>query len=105
MTALDISAHALIRAEENFRRNGFTNGSFVEANAFEYLKATERERVRFDTIVLDPPAFAPGIYAGFARTWLAEGSQIVGGCCATGPEHIAAVAPLVEDKRHQTSHA
>jgi 23S rRNA (cytosine1962-C5)-methyltransferase len=58
VTALDASAHALTRAEENFRRNGFGNGSFVEANAFEYLKARERERVRFDTIVLDPPAFA-----------------------------------------------
>jgi 23S rRNA (cytosine1962-C5)-methyltransferase len=58
VTALDASAHALARAEENFRRNGFTNGTFVEANAFEYLKARERERVRFDTIVLDPPAFA-----------------------------------------------
>jgi 23S rRNA (cytosine1962-C5)-methyltransferase len=59
VTALDASAHALTRAEENFRRNGYTNGIFVEANAFEYLKAREREReVRFDTIVLDPPAFA-----------------------------------------------
>jgi 23S rRNA (cytosine1962-C5)-methyltransferase len=58
VTALDSSAHALTRAEENFRRNGFTNGVFVEANAFEYLKAKERERARFDTIVLDPPAFA-----------------------------------------------
>jgi 23S rRNA (cytosine1962-C5)-methyltransferase len=58
VTALDTSAHALTRAEENFRRNGFTNGTFVEANAFEYLKARERERARFDTIVLDPPAFA-----------------------------------------------
>ncbi|MCY7378197.1 MAG: class I SAM-dependent rRNA methyltransferase [Gemmatimonadaceae bacterium] len=58
VTALDASAHALARAEENFRRNDFTNGVFVEANAFEYLKARERERTRFDTIVLDPPAFA-----------------------------------------------
>ena len=58
VTALDASAHALTRAEENFRRNGLTNGTFVEANAFEYLKARERERERFDTIVLDPPAFA-----------------------------------------------
>jgi 23S rRNA (cytosine1962-C5)-methyltransferase len=56
--ALDASAHALVRAEENFRRNGLSNGEFVEANAFEYLKARERERARFDTIVLDPPAFA-----------------------------------------------
>ena len=58
VTALDASAHALTRAEENFRRNGLTNGAFVEANAFEYLKAQERERAAFDTIVLDPPAFA-----------------------------------------------
>jgi 23S rRNA (cytosine1962-C5)-methyltransferase len=58
VVALDASAHALARAEENFRRNGFANGTFVEANAFEYLKARDRERVRFDTIVLDPPAFA-----------------------------------------------
>ena len=56
--ALDASAHALTRAEENFRRNGLTNGTFVEANAFEYLKARERDRARFETIVLDPPAFA-----------------------------------------------
>jgi 23S rRNA (cytosine1962-C5)-methyltransferase len=56
--ALDASAHALTRAEENFKRNALTNGEFIEANAFEYLKARERERVRFDTIVLDPPAFA-----------------------------------------------
>lgn len=58
VTALDASAHALARAEENFRRNEFTNGVFVEANAFEFLKARERERAHFDTIVLDPPAFA-----------------------------------------------
>jgi 23S rRNA (cytosine1962-C5)-methyltransferase len=56
--ALDASAHALTRAEENFRRNALPNGEFVEANAFEYLKARERERARFETVVLDPPAFA-----------------------------------------------
>jgi 23S rRNA (cytosine1962-C5)-methyltransferase len=67
VTALDASAHALTRAEENFRRNGLDNGAFIEANAFEYLKARERERARFDTIVLDPPAFAktkPALAAG-----------------------------------------
>ena len=58
VTALDASAHALTRAEENFRRNGFTNGTFIEANAFEYLKEQERQQTRFETIVLDPPAFA-----------------------------------------------
>jgi 23S rRNA (cytosine1962-C5)-methyltransferase len=58
VVALDASAHALTRAEENFRRNALSNGEFVEANAFEYLKSSERARARFDTIVLDPPAFA-----------------------------------------------
>jgi len=58
VVALDASAHALVRAEENFRRNELANGEFVEANAFEYLKARERDRARFETIVLDPPAFA-----------------------------------------------
>jgi len=58
VTALDISAHALRRAEENCRRNGVTNVTLLEANAFDYLKASERAGERFDTIVLDPPAFA-----------------------------------------------
>jgi 23S rRNA (cytosine1962-C5)-methyltransferase len=56
--ALDTSATALERARENAERNGVTNISFVEADAFEYLKAAERARERFDTVVLDPPAFA-----------------------------------------------
>lgn len=56
--ALDSSAAALARAAENCARNGLTNVELVEANAFDYLKTAERERQRFDTIVLDPPAFA-----------------------------------------------
>jgi len=56
--ALDSSAAALERAAENCARNGLTNVELVEANAFDYLKTAERERQRFDTIVLDPPAFA-----------------------------------------------
>ena len=56
--ALDSSAGALERARENAARNGLANIEFVEANAFDYLKSAERERQRFDTIVLDPPAFA-----------------------------------------------
>jgi len=39
----------------------------------------------------------PKRYAQFAEEWLAQGAQIVGGCCATGPEHIAAVAELIRN--------
>jgi 23S rRNA (cytosine1962-C5)-methyltransferase len=59
VVALDVSAEALRRAAENCARNGITNVSVVEADAFDYL----RERYdggegQFETIVLDPPAFA-----------------------------------------------
>jgi 23S rRNA (cytosine1962-C5)-methyltransferase len=50
--ALDSSTAALDRARENCRLNALTNVELLEANAFE------RARERFDTIVLDPPAFA-----------------------------------------------
>lgn len=56
--ALDVSAAALARARENAARNGFTQIETREANAFEYLREAERAGERFDTIVLDPPAFA-----------------------------------------------
>jgi 23S rRNA (cytosine1962-C5)-methyltransferase len=56
--ALDTSSAALERAQENAERNDLTNIEFVEADAFVYLKAAERARERFDTVVLDPPAFA-----------------------------------------------
>ena len=40
---------------------------------------------------------SPDRYAEYARGWLAEGAQIIGGCCASGPEHIAALRPLIRD--------
>jgi 23S rRNA (cytosine1962-C5)-methyltransferase len=58
VTALDMSAAALQRAAANAQRNGFTNVETIEANAFDYLRDQERAGERYDTIVLDPPAFA-----------------------------------------------
>jgi len=58
VTALDISGSALRRASENAARNGLTNIELVEANAFDFLKAQSQQGTRYDTIVLDPPAFA-----------------------------------------------
>ena len=56
--AIDSSADALARARENAALNGFSNVESVEANAFDYLRDRDRAGERFDTIVLDPPAFA-----------------------------------------------
>ena len=58
VTALDSSAAALARAQANAARNGRTNIRFVEADAFDFLRAEERAKSRYETIVLDPPAFA-----------------------------------------------
>jgi 23S rRNA (cytosine1962-C5)-methyltransferase len=58
VTALDSSGPALVRASENAALNSLDNISFTEANAFDFLREKEREGVTFDTIVLDPPAFA-----------------------------------------------
>jgi 23S rRNA (cytosine1962-C5)-methyltransferase len=58
VTVLDASAAALGRAAENARRNGFENMRFVEDDAFDFLRERERAGDRFDTIALDPPAFA-----------------------------------------------
>src|SRR4051812_32652516 len=37
-------------------------------------------------------------YADMAAEWRAEGAQIVGGCCGTRPEHIAAARERVRDQ-------
>ena len=39
----------------------------------------------------------PERYAELALGWRAEGAQIVGGCCGTTPEHIAAAAEALAD--------
>jgi len=37
-----------------------------------------------------------GDFAVRARAWVDMGAQIIGGCCGTGPEHIAALKPVVK---------
>jgi 23S rRNA (cytosine1962-C5)-methyltransferase len=58
VVALDVSAEALQRARENCARNNITNVELVEADTFDYLRERQSAGERFDTIVLDPPAFA-----------------------------------------------
>lgn len=37
---------------------------------------------------------SPEDYAGHAKSWLARGVQVVGGCCGLGVDHIKALRPL-----------
>ncbi len=56
--AIDVSEAAVAVLLENARRNGLSNVAARAGNVFDELRALERSGERFDTIVLDPPAFA-----------------------------------------------
>lgn len=61
VTAVDASREALETAEQNEALNRSANRSeidWVEANAFDLLKDYSGAGKKYDTIVLDPPAFA-----------------------------------------------
>ncbi|MGH9875546.1 MAG: class I SAM-dependent rRNA methyltransferase [Pyrinomonadaceae bacterium] len=58
VVGIDISAEAVEVARRNAELNNITNVEFREANVFDALRDLEAAGERFDTIVLDPPAFA-----------------------------------------------
>ena len=94
VTALDASGPALERAAENANLNGLHNLDFVVADAFDFLRERERDGTRYDTIVLDPPAFAknkpslPGAIRGYkdinmrAMRLLAPGGLLFTASCS-----------------------
>jgi 23S rRNA (cytosine1962-C5)-methyltransferase len=69
--ALDISADAVARIKANAVRNGVEHLQAREVNVFDELRRLEKAGARYDTIVLDPPAFAknkasvPNALAGY----------------------------------------
>jgi 23S rRNA (cytosine1962-C5)-methyltransferase len=56
--AIDSSGPALAAAGRNAERNEIWNVTFREADVFDVLSSYSSARLTFDTIVLDPPAFA-----------------------------------------------
>jgi 23S rRNA (cytosine1962-C5)-methyltransferase len=56
--ALDSSAPAVAGIRDHASRNGINNVEAREANVFDELRELEISGERFQTIVLDPPAFA-----------------------------------------------
>jgi 23S rRNA (cytosine1962-C5)-methyltransferase len=57
VSAIDISADAIELAKRNAELNQISNVEFQTANVFDALREMEKSGERFDTIVLDPPAF------------------------------------------------
>jgi 23S rRNA (cytosine1962-C5)-methyltransferase len=92
--AVDISADAVARITANAARNGLSTLQAREANVFDELRRLERAGRRYDTIVLDPPAFAknkasvPNAAAGYkdinlhAMRLLAPGGMLVTCSCS-----------------------
>jgi len=58
VVALDVSEEAVAQIGRNAARNGISTIDPRAVNVFDALREMERARERFDTIVLDPPAFA-----------------------------------------------
>ena len=58
LTALDISEDATALLARNAARNGLSNVQARTTNVFDELRTLERMGEAFDSIVLDPPAFA-----------------------------------------------
>jgi 23S rRNA (cytosine1962-C5)-methyltransferase len=92
--SLDVSADAVSRIAANAARNAIANLQAREANVFDELRHFEKAGERFDTIVLDPPAFAknkasvPKALAGYkdinlrALRLLNEGGYLVTCSCS-----------------------
>ena len=45
---------------------------------------------------LQIPYYTPEVLAEYAHTWNEMGAQVIGGCCGTGPAHIAALPSAVK---------
>ena len=57
VTCVDASASAIQLAEHNAHLNQVSDRmQFVHSDVFEYLKQARQERMRFDIVILDPPA-------------------------------------------------
>ena len=92
--AIDVSADAVARIRENAVRNGVPHLEAREANVFDELRRLERAGARYDTVVLDPPAFAknkasvPNAMAGYkdinlrAMRLLSPGGYLVTCSCS-----------------------
>jgi 23S rRNA (cytosine1962-C5)-methyltransferase len=92
--AIDASREALERGAANAALNGSGNIEWREADVFEMLRILARGSERFDTVVLDPPAFAksratvPAALRGYreinlrAMRTLAPGGMLITASCS-----------------------
>ena len=63
------------------------------ANAFGPQTAKASANAELNDLRVD---LGPHEYLSWARQWLQDGADIVGGCCGVGPEHIALIRDLLQ---------
>ena len=63
------------------------------ANAFPPQPATASANAELSALRAD---LGPQQYLSWVRRWLADGAEIVGGCCGVGPEHIALIRAAID---------
>jgi S-methylmethionine-dependent homocysteine/selenocysteine methylase len=62
------------------------------ANAFPPQPATASANADLNALRTD---LGPAQYLNWVDRWLADGAEIVGGCCGVGPEHIALIRAAI----------
>jgi homocysteine S-methyltransferase len=82
----EVMVAALSEAADVIRGLGLAIELGVYATAFP---AVDAEAKANSTLLEIRPDLGPQAYLHWAKSWVAAGANIVGGCCGIGPEHIA----------------
>ena len=81
---------AVSQAMPIIARAGVPFGGY--ANGFTSITAAFRETAAQTDHLTARKDLGPAAYAKFVDAWIDGGASIVGGCCETGPAHIAEIA-------------
>jgi S-methylmethionine-dependent homocysteine/selenocysteine methylase len=90
---------AMAQAVDIMLSSGLPTGAY--ANGFTQITADFLKDAPTVDALHARPDLGPENYARFALTWVARGATIIGGCCETGPAHIAACAGALRAAGHR----
>ncbi len=79
-------------------KSGVPTGAY--ANAFTMIAKAFAEGGATADVLKAREDMGPLIYADHAMRWLDHGATILGGCCETGPDHIAEIARRLTAQGH-----
>ena len=81
-----------ILAKSGLPFGAYANG-FTSVDQLKPGGTVEKLKARSD--------LGPSEYAKYVMSWIDAGATIVGGCCETGPAHIAEIASQIKQQDHQ----